>query len=214
VTPRPYIIGIAGPSCSGKTLLAARLAETLGTQHTLVLPLDNYYRDLSHLPLEDRARANFDVPDALDYELFLSHLSALTRGETIHVPVYDFATHSRTGGATIVRPERYIIVEGLLALHWPTVRGLFDLRVYVAAPDTVCLARRAARDVAERGRTPESVADQYARTVRPMAERFVLPSQQFADIIVSGDGPIEEAIAAVLTKRQDAPITSPDLAHS
>ncbi|MFB3813175.1 MAG: uridine kinase [Terriglobales bacterium] len=192
---KPYLVGIAGPSCAGKTELSRHLARLLSAT---ILPLDCYYFDLSHLPPEERARNNFDIPTALDHDLFLQHLEALNRGEEIARPVYDFARHCRSGQVEIVEPGRYIIVEGLFVLYWEDVRNTFGTRVFVDLDDKSCLDRRIVRDVEERGRTPESVIWQFTETVRPMAERYIRPTKQFADVVVRGDCPIEASVAAVM----------------
>ncbi len=191
----PYLIGIAGPSGAGKTLLASTLAETL---HAPIVALDSYYLDLGHLTFEDRARTNFDEPAALDRDLLAAHLTALAAGQDIGVPVYDFTRHARAAGVMPVRAADYAIVEGLFALHWADVRELFGTKVYVEAPDGVCFARRLDRDTRERGRSPESVHAQYAETVRPMAALYVRPSRAAADVVVSGLDPIAASVESVL----------------
>lgn len=191
----PCLIGVAGPSCAGKSVLAGRLAAALPAQ---ILSLDCYYRDLSHLPLEQRARANFDVPESLDEELLIRHVSLLSEGAGIERPVYDFARHVRLPGQELIQPGEFLIIEGLFALYWQAVRRLLSLRVFVQAPDEVAFQRRLERDVRERGRTPESVMEQYERTVRPMAERYILPTRRFADLVVSGTDPPERSLARVL----------------
>ncbi len=192
---KPYLIGIAGPSCAGKTELSRRLARLLSAA---ILPLDCYYFDLSHLPLEQRARHNFDVPDALDHDLFLRQLQMLHQGQDIPRPVYDFAAHSRTSKVEMVKPGRFIVVEGLFVLYWEDVRNTFGTRVFVDLDDKTCLDRRILRDVKERGRTPESVVLQFTETVRPMAEKYIRPTHTFADLVVRGDDPIEASVAAVM----------------
>ncbi len=193
---RPYLIGIAGPSCAGKTELSRHLAVRLPA---VVVPLDSYYVDLSSRPMEERVRFNFDEPAALDHALFFEHLQALSQGSEIERPVYDFTTHSRTNRVECVRPGRFIVVEGLFVLYWDDVRALFGTKVYVDLPDGPCLERRINRDVRERGRTVESVRRQYAETVQPMAALYVHPTKNFADVIVAGDNLIERSIEAVTT---------------
>lgn len=192
---RPYLIGIAGASCSGKTELARHLAARLEAP---VVSIDSYYRELNHLSVEERALVNFDEPAAIDEPLFISHMQALARGEEVLCPTYDFATHSRTREVTLIPAAAFVIVEGLFALHWPEVRALLGTRVYVDTPDEVCFERRLERDTRERGRTEESVRRQYAATVRPMAELHVWPTRRYADIIVSGQSPLDQTSAAVL----------------
>jgi uridine kinase len=193
----PTIIGIAGCSGSGKTSLARELARQLdGT----VFPLDLYYRDLSHFPLDSRDKQNFDHPDSLQSELFIEHVRDLARGRTIQRPVYDFRIHSRVAGAfEPIHPARFIIVEGILALHYPDLRPLFNFSIYVDAPNHICLSRRIYRDMRERGRTEASVRDQFEATARPMAEIYVLPSQQYANLTVCGTDSIDWSIEQVFT---------------
>ncbi len=195
IDARPYLIGIAGPSCAGKTELSRHLAERLPA---VAVALDSYYLDLSFRPMEERARFNFDEPAALDHDLFLEHLQALSQAREIERPVYDFTTHSRTNRVECVMPGRFIVVEGLFVLYWEDVRGLFGTKVFVDLPDGSCLERRIIRDVRERGRTAESVRRQFAETVQPMAALYVHPTKAFADLIVAGDTPIQESVEAVI----------------
>lgn len=189
-----YLIGIAGPSGSGKTELARGLAASLGAP---ILSLDSYYPDLTHLPLEERARTNFDVPEMIDHELLFAHLGTLAGGGAVEIPVYDFTCHSRTGRTETVSAGGFGVLEGLWALYWEDIRRLLGIKVYVDTPDQVCFERRLARDLRERGRTAESVVAQYAATTRPMARRYVLPLREFADVVVSGVEPIERSVAAL-----------------
>jgi uridine kinase len=193
---RPHIIGIAGPSSSGKTELARQLCLRL--PGTSIVSLDSYYRAISHLPLEERAKTNFDHPDALDWELLHEHLSDLTEGRAFEEPVYSFAEHTRLPGARMIEPHEFVIVEGLFVFYWPELRGILDTKVFVQTDPEVCFERRLRRDVAERGRTPESVREQYARTVLPGAEWFVYPTKKHADLIVSGEEPLDRSTAAVM----------------
>jgi len=182
--PRPVVLGIAGCSGSGKTTLAVELAQSLGGVH---FPIDNYYRDLSHLPPEERAAQNFDDPGLIESPLLVAHVAALAGGEAIERPLYDFATHTRIAGrAETVRGGAALVVDGIFALVYPELLKLYDLRVYVEGADEVCFERRVARDVAERGRTPESVRRQYEATVRPASLRWVRPSAAHADLVVDG----------------------------
>jgi uridine kinase len=207
-----YLIGIAGPSGAGKSHLACHLAERL---HAPVLALDRYYHDLSHLPLEERARSNFDEPAALEHELLIAHAGALSQGLAIEIPVYDFSVHSRTAAIDMLPSEEFVILEGLFTLHWPELRQLLGTRIYVDMSDEVCLRRRQERDVRERGRTPESVVEQFRTTVAPMAERYVRPTRAHAHVLVSGAGPIAEEVARVLehVQLQRQRIASPAATH-
>ena len=191
----PHLIGIAGPSCAGKTELARWLAARLGAP---VLNLDHYYVDMTDLPLKERAQRNFDEPAALESSLILTHVHALATGKQIEEPRYDFATHTRVAGGTLILPSPHVIIEGLFALYWPEVRALLGTRLFVEAPDEVCLARRTERDVRERGRTPESVRRQFEATVQPMARQYLLPTRDFADLVLCGADPIDSLGARVL----------------
>jgi uridine kinase len=189
------LIGIAGPSCAGKSELSRRLSQTLAAPLFL---LDSYYQDLAHLPFEQRAASNFDIPDALDHDLLLRHLRLLALGSEIDKPVYDFTRHLRASEVEHLEPARFVIVEGLFALYWEDVRSLFGTRVFITVADEICLQRRIERDVRERARTPESVMDQYRTTVRPMAEQYIHPTRRYAHLVVSGTDPLERTTAAVL----------------
>jgi uridine kinase len=193
--PGVHLIGITGPTCAGKTELSRRLAARLTAA---ILPLDAYYHDLSAVPITGRGGLNFDEPSALDHDLFVAHLRALHEGKEIGRPIYDFSTHSRTDGIELVRPGRVLIVEGLFVLYWEDVRALMNTRVFVDLPDRACLERRIVRDVRERGRTRESVARQFEQTVQPMAERYVRPTLEFADLVVGGNDPLESSVERIL----------------
>lgn len=189
------LIGIAGPSCSGKTQLARWLSQELGAP---MLNLDHYYLDLSHLTLEERARTNFDEPHSVDHDAIIEHAQALRGGQGVHAPRYDFARHTRAPGDEVIGPGEVVILEGLFAFCWPELRDLFDLKLFMEAPDRVCLERRLDRDVVERGRTPESIREQYAKTVRPGARQYILPCAQWADLVMSGTDPVEASGARAL----------------
>jgi uridine kinase len=192
----PYLIGIAGFSGSGKTTVANALAKLLsGT----IFSLDAYYHDYPHLSYEERCRLNYDHPEIIDGAMIAEHLSALRQRRSIERPVYDFATHARAPHVEIMHPADFIIVEGLFTLHWPEVRRLFGTTVYMEATHDVCLPRRERRDVEERGRTPESIHAQYSATVQPMADQFILPTRQFADLIIPCTGRTQEAVETILT---------------
>ena len=196
---RPYIVGIAGASCSGKTALAEGLAQLLGPTSSSVtrLCMDRYYRDLSHLPMPERAAYNFDEPHALDHEAFARQLGTLASGQPIDAPTYDFQTHARLCETTRITPGAFVIVEGLFALYWRQVRDLLGLSVFIDADHEVCLARRLARDTRERGRTEQSVRTQYAKFVRPMYERHALPTRAYADLVVTSERPVAEMARTV-----------------
>ncbi len=194
--PKPLVIGIAGCSGSGKTTLARELATQL---EATLFPLDLYYRDLSQFPLDSRHKRNFDHPDSLESELIIEHVRGLAAGLPIQRPVYDFKTHSRVlGSYETVTPARVVIVEGILALHYPELLPLYSLAIFVNAPHDVCLARRIHRDTHERGRTEQSVRDQFHATARPMADLYVLPSAQYAHLTVEGTDSIDWSIEQIL----------------
>lgn len=192
---RSYLIGIGGPSGAGKSYLACHLAERLRAP---VLALDHYYRDLSHLPLEERARSNFDDPAALEDKLLVEHINELREGKAVQIPTYDFSAHTRTRETQPFQSAQFVIVEGLFSLHWLELRSLFGTRVYVDMTDDACLQRRQERDVRERGRNPESVIEQFRATVAPMAERYVRPTRAHAHVVVLGADPVAEAVESVL----------------
>ena len=193
---KPHILGIAGPSSSGKTELARQLIQSL--PGTSLISLDSYYRGMEEIPLEERKKVNFDHPDALDWELLHGHLVALGEGRSFQEPVYSFADYARTSKTRLVEPSEFAIVEGLFVLYWPELRDRLDTKVYIQTDPDVCFHRRLTRDVAERGRTPESVRAQYEKTVRPSAEWFVIPTQKYADLMVSGEEPLTSSTATVL----------------
>ena len=190
---RPFCIGIAGPSCSGKTSVARSLAGMLPGSIT-IFGLDSYYHDLSHLPFAERKKFNFDHPEALEDQMLAGHLIKLARGEAIQRPVYDFPTHTRRQDVfEEVQPGDFLIVEGLFTFYWPAVRSIFDVRAFMAAADPICLDRRKVRDIAERGRTADFVLTQYNQTVRPGSESFILPTRKYADLVLNGEQPIEQS---------------------
>lgn len=193
----PKVLAIAGCSGSGKTTLAAELARTLNGTH---FPIDNYYRDLAHLPLAERFRQNFDDPELIEHALLASHVAALARGEAIERPLYDFTTHTRVRGRTErIAARAFLIVEGVFALHYAELLPLYNLRIYIDAPDEMCFERRLQRDIEQRGRTAESVRLQYEATVRPAAFAFVRPSAAQADLVLDGIGALDWKVERVLT---------------
>ena len=193
---KPYVIAIAGPSGAGKSYLAHALASRL--PDASVLSLDSYYRDLSNLSLEDRAAVNFDHPAALDEELLVSQIAQLADGSSVDRPVYDFETHSRVDRTDPFIPGRYLIIEGIFALYFDRVRAMTGAKVFVQTPDSQCFERRLDRDTIERGRTPDSVVNQYHQTVRPMAFQYVLPTKAFADVVIPGNQEIGRSVEQVL----------------
>lgn len=199
MTTTTFIIGIAGGTGSGKTTIAAGLAEKLGRAGGTLIDADSYYRDLSPLPLHERRRINFDHPDSLDLALLAGHLGLLRQGRPVTKNVYDFTSHTRTGHTVVIEPAPVIIVEGMLLFTSPALRNLFDLKVFLDEAADVRLLRRIRRDMAERGRTFESVARQYLEQVRPMHARFVEPGKTHADIIIAPGAAPDRVIAHLLS---------------
>lgn len=187
-------VGIAGGTASGKTSIARRLQAFLGRRASVLLELDSYYRDLSHLPIEERGKRNFDHPSAFDFDLLLEHLLALRDGRTIQVPRYDYVVHNRRKDTETVEPRRWVLVEGILALWNADVRALFKPKIFVDAPDDLRLLRRIRRDSLERGRELDDILGQYVATVRPAHLEFCEPTKIHADVIVPRGAENETAI--------------------
>lgn len=181
---RPFVIGVAGGSGSGKTTIAQSVVDIVGEDLVVLIQHDAYYRDQAHMSFDERTKINYDHPDSLENELFVAHLTELRAGRPIERPVYDFTTHTRTAMTVRIEPEAVVLVEGILVLAEPELRKLFDLRIYIDTDPDLRLMRRLQRDIVERGRTIDSVLEQYERTVRPMHLQFVEPSKRYADIIV------------------------------
>lgn len=194
------LIGIAGASGSGKTLVAHTLYELLGTDKVVNLQEDSYYKNLSHLSFAERAKFNFDHPDAFDHDLLIKHAALLMQGKTIKHPVYDFTTHSRKKETRKVGPHQIIILEGILILAIAELRNLMDIKIYIDTPADICFIRRLQRDINERGRSVDSVIKQYQETVRPMYLQFVEPSKRYADIIIPHGGKNVIAIDIIQSK--------------
>lgn len=186
--PEPITIAVAGGTGSGKTTVARALKERVGHEYIAYVPHDAYYKDLSHLPLNQRKMINFDHPHSLDTDLMIEHIKQLKRNEAVEIPVYDFTNHKRTDQTIHVDPNPIILVEGILIFAEPILRDLFDIKIFVDTDADLRFIRRLQRDVAERGRTVESVIKQYLTTVRPMHIEFVQPSRYHADIIVPQGG--------------------------
>jgi uridine kinase len=189
----PVCVGIAGGTGAGKSVLAAALEQAFDAERVLRIPQDAYYRDRAEQSAEARAALNFDHPDALESELLVAHLRELRAGRAVDVPVYDFARHRRAVQTWRAEPRPLVVVDGILALADPELRACFDLRIFVDAPEDLRLRRRVARDVAERGRSAESVRAQFAATVRPMHALFVEPSRAHADLIVANSSDLSLA---------------------
>ena len=184
----PIVIGVCGGTGSGKTTVVQVILERVGAERIAYIQHDSYYRDQGHLPLEERARVNYDHPDSLETELLVKHVRQLLAGQAVEVPVYDFTTHTRTRRTHRVEPRRVILVEGILIFAEPELRDLMDVKIYVDTDADIRFIRRLQRDIAERGRTMESVIEQYLTTVRPMHLEFVEPSKRYADVIIPEGG--------------------------
>ncbi len=194
---RACTVAIVGGTGSGKTTLARALQETLGDR-CLAIDHDSYYKDLSHLLPAERAKVNFDHPDALENTLLVQHLTRLRAGLPIDKPSYCFSTHTRLPQSVRIAPRPVVIVEGILLLALPELHDAFDLRVFVDVDADVRALRRLRRDVSERGRTVDSVFAQWVETVRPMHQRFVAPAREVADVVVSGEAPLPQTIKRIL----------------
>lgn len=196
----PVIIGIAGGTGSGKTTVARAIYDRVGSDRIEWISHDSYYRNFDGLPAEERAKINFDHPDSLESELLTRHLDVLSKGSSVEVPVYDFATHSRKIETQRVEPRKVIIVEGILVLAEPELRKRIDIKLFVDTPADIRFVRRLMRDIESRGRSLPSVVQQYMNTVRPMHEEFVEPSKRHADLIIPEGGENQVAIDAIIAR--------------
>jgi uridine kinase len=199
---KPLIIGIAGGTGSGKTTVAQKVAEALSGASVGFLEMDSYYRDFRHLSMEQLNRVNWDHPDAVDMSLLVEHLRALSRGEGVDTPIYQFATHSRAAETHRIEPADVVVIDGILLLSDAEIRALCEVKVFVDADADIRLVRRIRRDTLVRGRTLESVLDQYVNTVQPMHLQFVEPSKRYADVIVPRGGSNTVAIEMIVAKIQ------------
>jgi uridine kinase len=194
-----FVIGVAGGSGSGKTTVVRRIVDSLGPEQVTWLDHDRYYRDRNDLRLEERAALNYDHPDALETDLMVQHVRALKAGKAVDVPQYDFTRHARLSETESFQPRRALIVEGILVFTDPALRELMDIKVFVDTDSDTRFIRRLQRDVAQRGRTMESVIDQYQHTVKPMHFEFVEPSKRYADVIIPLGGHNTVAVELLLT---------------
>jgi uridine kinase len=195
------IIGIAGASGSGKSLLASTIINELDSDKIAIITEDSYYKDQSHLPFDERVKTNYDHPDAFDHELLFEHINKLQSKQPIDVPVYDYTNHTRSAKTRKISNDNTIIVlEGILLFAEKKVKDIIDIKIYVNTPLDLCLIRRIERDVLDRGRTIQSVIDQYQETVRPMFYKFIEPSQKHADIVVPKGGKNRVAIDILKSK--------------
>ncbi len=201
--PTPLVIGIAGGSGSGKTTVAQEILNRVGPSRIAYLPHDAYYRDLSGLPPVQRAEVNFDHPHSLENELLTQHVLQLRDYQPVELPVYDFSIHTRTEKTITIKPQRVIMVEGILIYAEPELRKLFDIRIFVDTDSDLRFIRRLQRDITERRRTTESVIHQYLKTVRPMHLEFVEPSKRYADVIIPEGGFNTAALDMVVARIEE-----------
>ncbi len=197
------IIGISGPSASGKSLLANTIVNELGSNHVVVISEDSYYKDLTGIPFEERKNINYDHPDSLDHGLLLKHLQKLQLGQTVDIPIYDYSQHQRSKETKTIGQYRIIVLEGILLFVEQQLRDIMDIRIFMDTPLDICLLRRMQRDIIDRGRGLESVIDQYQQTVRPMYLQFIEPSKRYADIIVPRGGENRIAIDMIQAKMRE-----------
>ncbi len=199
---KPLVIAIAGGSGSGKTTVAQEILQRVGPSRIAFIQHDSYYKDLSGLPPARRAEVNFDHPDSLETELLAKHVASLLDNRAVEVPIYDFATHSRTSQTFTVQPRPVILVEGILIFVESALREMFDVKIFVDTDSDIRFIRRLERDIAERGRTTQSVIKQYQSTVRPMHLEFVEPSKRYADVIIPEGGFNTAALDMVVARIQ------------
>ena len=197
---RPIFIGITGGTGSGKSTIAKEIYRQFGEDCIAMIEQDSYYKDQSHLSMEDRVKTNYDHPNAFDNNLLVSHLESLLNGHSIQKPSYDFSIHNRIEDTTKVEPKEIVIVEGILILEDPRIRELLDIKIYVDTDADVRIIRRMVRDINERGRTMESVINQYLNVVKPMHNQFTEPTKKFADIIIPEGGHNKVAIDIIVAK--------------
>ena len=200
MNPQPIVFGVAGSTASGKTTVARSILEQVGAHRVAYLPHDAYYRDMSHLPLAERAQQNYDHPDALESDLLARHIRELCAGRAIQLPVYSFADYTRKPETVTVEPAPVILVDGILIFAEPELRDLMDIKIFVDVEADIRLIRRIERDTRERGRTLSTTIFQYLDTVRPMDLEFVQPSRRYADVILPGGGQNRVAIEMVVAR--------------
>lgn len=195
---KPLVVGIAGGTGSGKTTVAKKIISAVGRDEVALLDQDSYYKDLAHMPLEERRKNNFDHPDAVEFSLVREHVSRLLEGEGVEKPIYSFKSSTRTGECCTLAPAEVIIVEGILVLWDEELRNMMDIKIFVETDDDIRIIRRLTRDVRERARALEHVVDQYLATVRPMHLTFVEPTKRYADLIIPEGGMNQVAISMVV----------------
>ena len=200
---KPLIIAIAGGTASGKSTVVREIVDSLKSVDISVICHDDYYKDQSHLTMEQRLLTNYDHPNSLDNDLLVSHLKALTNGETINKPLYDFKVHNRKPETVEVKPTKVIILEGILVLEERKIRECADVKIFVSCDEDLRFIRRLKRDIEERGRTLDNVINQYLSTVKPMFNKYVSPSSKHADIIIPNDKKHDVAVEFLIAKIKD-----------
>lgn len=197
------IIGIAGATASGKSLLANTIVNELGSEQVVVISEDSYYRDQADMPFEERVKTNYDHPDAFEHDLLHRHLGQLQSGKSVDIPIYDYSQHVRSQETRRIGQHRIIVLEGILLFSEPELRDIMDIKIFMDTPLDICLMRRLKRDILERSRTFESVLQQYIKTVRPMYQQFIEPAKRYADIIVPRGGENRIAIDMIKAKMKE-----------
>ncbi|MCR1808767.1 uridine kinase [Haploplasma modicum] len=197
---KPVIIAVSGGSASGKTTVVLEILEKLNPDDVLIIKHDDYYMDQSHLKLEDRLKTNYDHPDSLDNDLLIKHLNMLIDKKQVSKPIYDFVNHTRSDKTEILKPKKVIILEGILVLTDERIRNLADIKLFVQLDDDLRLIRRLERDINSRGRSVDSVINQYLTTVKPMYHQFVQPTKRYADVIIPNDIKHDVAVDIIVAK--------------
>jgi uridine kinase len=197
------IIGIAGASASGKSLLANTIVNELGTEKVVVISEDSYYKDHGDIPFEERTKINYDHPNSIDHDLLYEHLQILQQGKSVNIPIYNHSKHLREKETRRIGEHVIIVLEGILLFVEPQLRDLMDIRIFMETALDICLIRRLKRDIKERGRTLESVLSQYEETVRPMYQQFIEPTKRYADLIVPRGGGNRIAIDMIQAKMRE-----------
>lgn len=208
---KPILICVAGGSASGKTTVVNEIIDKLNSSSVVVIKHDDYYKDLSNLSLEERYAVNYDHPRSLDNDLLYEHLQLLLNKKEIKKPTYDFVAHNRASQIEIVKPKKVIILEGILVLEDKRIRDLADIKIYVESDDDLRFIRRLKRDMIERGRSLESVINQYLNTVKPMYHKYIKPQKKFADIIIPNDTKHDVAVDVIVCKIKDILNSNKDL---
>jgi len=195
---KPILIVVAGGSASGKTTVVSKIIKSLNSNDVTVIKHDDYYKDLTALTFEERCQVNYDHPNSLDNDLYVSQLKELLEGNSISKPIYDFKVHNRSNEYEIIKPSKVIITEGIMTLYDPRVRDLAAIKIFVESDDDIRFIRRLKRDTEERGRSIDSVINQYLTTVKPMYYEFIKPTKRYADIIIPNDNSHDIAVKAIV----------------